>query len=360
MSEYKVCVYAISKNEEQFVDRWMDAVSEADEVIVTDTGSSDRTVEKLKARGAIVYEETISPWRFDTARNVAMDHIPADTDICVSNDLDEVFAPGWRQKLENSWTDKHTRARYWFVWSFQEDGSPDKRFSMEKIHARHGFRWVHPVHEVLEYSGAIPDRSVFIDDLLLYHYPDNNKPRSQYLPLLELSVQENPDDDRGMFWLGREYVFYHQPDKAIETLQRHLAMPTARWDEERSASMRFLAQAFLQKQNNAEARSWLLRAIAECPHVREPWLELAKLGYLEADWTTTYFAAVKGLEIQRRTESYLTDPASWGYSLYDMAALACYHLGMYKSAADYGNMALLHDPDNARLKKNLLYYKEKL
>jgi glycosyltransferase involved in cell wall biosynthesis len=76
MSRYKICVYAICKNEEQFVDRWMDSMSEADLVVVTDTGSTDTTVEKLKARGAIVYTEEISPWRFDKARNCSLDHVP--------------------------------------------------------------------------------------------------------------------------------------------------------------------------------------------------------------------------------------------------------------------------------------------
>ena len=42
MGQYKICVYAISKNEEKFVDRWMDSVSEADLVIVVDTGSIGR------------------------------------------------------------------------------------------------------------------------------------------------------------------------------------------------------------------------------------------------------------------------------------------------------------------------------
>ncbi|MEG3069920.1 MAG: hypothetical protein RQM92_02880 [Candidatus Syntrophopropionicum ammoniitolerans] len=103
MGKYKICVYAISKNEEKFVHRWMDAVSEADTVIVLDTGSSDRTVEKLRERGALVYERRISPWRFDEARNYALGCVPEDTDICVSNDLDEVFELGWRRKLESAW-----------------------------------------------------------------------------------------------------------------------------------------------------------------------------------------------------------------------------------------------------------------
>ena len=40
----RICVYAIAKNEEHFVDRWMTSMSEADWVCVLDTGSTDRTV----------------------------------------------------------------------------------------------------------------------------------------------------------------------------------------------------------------------------------------------------------------------------------------------------------------------------
>ena len=65
----KIVVYAICKNESGFVDRWMDSMQEADRVIVLDTGSTDDTVQKLRSRGARVYEEQFSPWRFDTARN---------------------------------------------------------------------------------------------------------------------------------------------------------------------------------------------------------------------------------------------------------------------------------------------------
>ena len=48
MGKYKVCVYAISKNEEKFVDRWVDSMCEADEIYVLDTGSTDKTIKKLK------------------------------------------------------------------------------------------------------------------------------------------------------------------------------------------------------------------------------------------------------------------------------------------------------------------------
>ena len=50
MNKYKICVYAISKNEEKFVDRWVKSMSEADQIYVLDTGSEDKTVDELKKK----------------------------------------------------------------------------------------------------------------------------------------------------------------------------------------------------------------------------------------------------------------------------------------------------------------------
>lgn len=352
MLKFKVCVYAICKNEEHFVDRWMKAVSEADLVIVLDTGSTDRTVDELRARGAIVYEQTVTPWRFDTARNMAMDYIPDDIDICVSNDLDEVFEPGWRELLEAAWKPDTARVRYWFAWSHGGNGEILKKFTMEKIHRRHGFRWVHPVHEVLEYQGDGPDHSVFAGQIVLHHRPDPDKSRSQYLPLLELSAAENPEDDRTAFWLGREYIFRNRYDDGIRTLCSYLKMPSAVWDEERCAAMRFIARAYQSKSNNSEARRWLYRAIAECGHTREPWVDMAKHGYLNQNWPLVLWAVEKGLAITAKTNSYLTDPVSWGHALSDYGAIACYRLELYDRALTYADAACFASPGDERLELN--------
>jgi tetratricopeptide (TPR) repeat protein len=353
VNRYKVCVYAICKDEEKFVDRWMDAVSEADMVIVTDTGSSDATIEKLRARGAVVYTDIINPWRFDVARNTAMDHVPKDADICVSNDLDEVFEPGWRQKLEDAWQPFHTRARYLFTWSYNADGSPNKQFSMEKIHRRHGFRWVHPVHEGLKYSGEDKDMTVWVPGMVLNHYPDVSKPRTQYLPLLELSAKEDPADDRTAFWLGREYMYRGMFDQCIDALKRHLSLTSAKWDEERCASMRFISRCYQRKQDDKQAMLWLFRAIAECPRVREPYLQMAKLGYLQKNWPLVYLMTEKGLGITRKSGSYLHEPESFGYSFYDLGAICCYRLGLYEKSYAYAKKACEMEPDHARLRNNL-------
>ena len=89
----KICVYAISKNESKFVDRWYNSMKEADEIYVLDTGSTDDTVAKLKSHNVNVVTKIIKPWRFDTARNESLKLVPSDADLCICTDLDEVFTP---------------------------------------------------------------------------------------------------------------------------------------------------------------------------------------------------------------------------------------------------------------------------
>ena len=184
---YKVCVYAICKNEEKHIDRWYKSVSAADEIYVLDTGSTDNSVKKLKALGVNVIQEEIKPWRFDVARNKSLDLLPKDTDICVCVDLDEVFLPGWREELEKVWCDNTTRLRYIYNWSLVKE-KPTVSFYYEKIHARNGYKWIHPVHEVLKYEGR--ENVVTTDKIVLNHYPDATKSRSSYLSLLELSIKD--------------------------------------------------------------------------------------------------------------------------------------------------------------------------
>ena len=131
MKKYKVCVYAISKNEEKFVERWVNSMKEADEIYVLDTGSTDNIVKKLKELGVNVTTKKINPWRFDVARNESLKLVPSDTDICVCTDIDEVFASGWRQKLEEIWNDNIDRLRYNYNWSFYKNGNPAVNFYIE-------------------------------------------------------------------------------------------------------------------------------------------------------------------------------------------------------------------------------------
>ncbi len=351
-----VTVYAISKNEEKFVGRWAKSMREADHVVVLDTGSTDGTVEALKKQGITVKSAEIVPWRFDKARNESLKLVPPETDVCVCTDLDEVFEEGWREKLERSWTSDAKQARYRYVWSHLESGAPGVEFYIEKMHVLKGFRWENPVHEILAYSGK-DYSSVTIKGVTLHHYPDDKKSRASYLPLLELAVKENPENDRNMHYLGREYMFYRMYDKAIDTLTRHLSLPSATWADERAASMRYIARCRLALNQTALAECWFLRAIAEAPYVREGYVEYSRLLYDRKDWHGVIFFLKKALDIRNRSVSYINEPASWGALPYDLISLAYYFTYDYDNALRYVDEAIKLS-DEQRLKDNKAFFEK--
>jgi glycosyltransferase involved in cell wall biosynthesis len=356
----KVAVYTICKNEEQFVDRFMDClVNEADAVYVTDTGSTDGTVEKLRARGAIVNTAIISPWRFEDARNVSLGFVPADVDICVCIDLDEVLTPGWRAAVERAWVPGTTRLRYQYAWSHDDAGEPSLTFWYDKIHQRKNYRWVKPVHEVLKIYNQAEVQSTS-NEFMLHHWPDKTKSRGSYLGLLELAVKEEPDDDRSTHYLGREYMFYNMNEQAIETLKRHLELPKATWAEERAASMRFISRCLINLGKLQEAVTWAHKACVEDPHDREPWVELARAAYKVNDHVTVLFACKKALAIPSRPMSYICEPFAWGYQPYDYLAIAAYNLKYYQEALAAAEQAHKLEPADQRLYNNLVLIKEKL
>lgn len=344
----KVAVYSIAKNEAQFVERWAKSAVGADFILLADTGSTDDTVlEAMDQSGVTVVSMVVNPWRFDNARNEALSFIPDDIDYCIALDLDEVLLPGWRAELEKMHDMGITRPRYKYVWSWQEDGSEGLVYGGDKIHTRHNYVWRHPVHEVLNCTS---DESQDWCGLEIHHHPDNTKSRGQYLPLLELSVAEDPENDRNAFYYARE-LFFNKDPRAAEEFKRHLSLPSAVWRPERARSMRYLAEL-------EDTESWLFRAVAEAPERREGWVDLAKYYYSGLRWEGCLWASQRALEITDKPLEYLCEEFAWGAAPYDYAALAAYNMNLVDLACYYGECALQYAPDDERLAKNYEFYKE--
>lgn len=350
----KIAVYAICKNEEKFVERWIKPLSEADEIVVLDTGSTDNTVSELRKRGVRVTVEEIKPWRFDDARNRSLELVSEDVDVCVCLDLDEVVHEGWRECVEKCWRDGAGRGKYRYTWSFNQDGGEGVVFWIEKLHARHGYRWVHPVHEVLQWEGQGAEGfMITAEGMQVDHFPDCGKSRGQYLPLLELSVAEAPDDDRNMHYLGREYMYKGRWDDCIRTLIAHLKMPRAVWADERAASMRYIAKSYAMKGMRALARDWYLRAVAEAPHLREAYTDLAALLYEDGEWDGVLYFTECALKLTERPRTYICEAAAWGSLPHDLRSIALHRTGRYGEALTEAEAALSYDKGNARLQGNV-------
>ena len=357
----KICVYAIAKNEIKFIDRWYDSVKEADKIFVLDTGSEDDTVKKLKRKEKIIVkEDKIIPWRFDVARNKNLDMVDIDTDICICIDIDEVIIPGWRNVLEEIWDSNTTRLAYTYNWYIDENNQPKVTFNIEKIHSRIGYKWTHPVHEVLSLTGEIEENKKITDKIIVNHYPDNTKSRNSYLPLLELSVKEDSTDDRNMHYLGREYMYYKRYDEAIDTLIKHLRLPKAIWKPERAASMRFIGRCYFNMNRYDEAIMWYKKAIKEAPYLRDGYVELSLLHYNLKDYNKVIYYTNKALKITTKDNVYINEVFSWDHTIYDIRSIAYYYTNKYKAAYKNSILALKLNPTDERLINNNKIIQNKL
>jgi len=347
----KIAVYTIALNEEQFVKRWYESAKNADYLLIADTGSTDKTKEIASELGIEVYSISVAPWRFDDARNAALSLVPSDVDYCISLDMDEVLSEGWREELEKL-SPTVTRPIHRLVTSFDENGNPGVEFDALRIHSRHGHRWKYPIHESVTFYGIQEVRQDV--DIKIFHHPDNNKSRGQYLPLLELAAQEDPTSDRCAHYYARELYYYGRYQEAAIEFKRHLSLPSAFWKPERCESMRYLAKC-----EPEEREKWLRLAISECPERREPFVDLAQHFYELVDWHKVKEYSELSLNIKEKFLGYFCEADAWGWKPHDLLALANYNLGNYNEALDHGKMALELNNDD-RLKKNIEFYESAL
>jgi len=152
-----ISVTIIALNEEADLPRCLESLDFADEVILVDSGSTDRTVEIAKAKGAKVIQE---PWHgYGAQKNFAMGH--ATRPWVLNIDADEVITPELREEIfreiaSDKAADGYAVARKTFYmgrWIRYGGWYPNY---VTRLVRRERGRWTEPnVHEELRVEGEL-------------------------------------------------------------------------------------------------------------------------------------------------------------------------------------------------------------
>jgi tetratricopeptide (TPR) repeat protein len=338
----KIAVYAIAKNEAKHVKRWHEATKGADVRIVLDTGSEDNTYDLLQKYSIEAHRATLSDFRFDVARNMTLDLVPADVDVCVSIDMDEIPDPDLFDQIRKHWKPDTTRA--WVMWDTGNIWANNNR-----IHSRHGYRWKYPCHEVIDPQGI--KENFIVLETSVKHKPDNDKPRSSYLPLLELGHREDPENHRMLVYLMREYYFKGMWQKIIDCGKK-LELQSGGWNVELAQSWRAVGEAYVKLGNECEGLYWYQRNVEEAPEDLEAWMPLAFYYYERKMWQHCYQAAIKVTELSLESRNHYVADQSMPWRMYDLLSIACWNLGKKGSAKKYARKAVELNPKDERLVKN--------
>ena len=322
----KIGIYALAKNEAKHAAAWAAATSDADVRVVTDTGSTDDTVELLQAAGVTVARSYVVPWRWDVAWTQALCNLPPDVDVAFRVDLDERPQAGWRAAIEAAWDGTANNLVYDYWWSLDDAGKPLLRFHCDRVHARSGFVWRQATHEGLVcWSGEKLQRKA--DGLVVEHHRDKGKAHASDLTLLRVAVQESPADARARWYYARELDYAGIPTAAGE-FAGFLKMPGGS-PTERAYALRRLASI-------TGDGAYLERAARESPGEPDGWERLALAAHHGEDWPRSLEFAERA--IASPVSTHATDPLAKARAS-ELASIALWHLGRKADALTHARAA---------------------
>jgi FkbM family methyltransferase len=224
-----VSLCLIVKNEEDNLPDCLGSAGDLfDEVVVVDTGSSDRTKEMARQRGAKVFD---FPWidHFAAARNACLEN--ATGDFIFWMDADDRLDDENRAKLRALLASLPARNVAYSMKCLclpspgQDAGTVVDHVRLFRRDPR--IRWRYRIHEQI--LGAVRESGgeVFFTDIVVTHtgYADpalRGRKLQRDLRLLEMEHAEQPRDPFTLFNLGQTCAELRQYDRAISLLQDSL------------------------------------------------------------------------------------------------------------------------------------------
>lgn len=173
----KFSVALIAKNEEKTLPRLLKSLAGVEDIVLVDTGSTDKTIEVAKSFGVRVYEERFDEiidekmakkinkfsqknnepdlvkvgercFNFAKARNWIAEK--AKNDWVVMPDADEYFTSFNIPEIEKAMSEPEVDIlEYNFCFCHDKDNRCSLSFIHSKIYNRKKYKWVRLIHEVL-------------------------------------------------------------------------------------------------------------------------------------------------------------------------------------------------------------------
>ncbi len=249
MNKPTLGVVMIVKNESAMLAECLESVKGADFITIVDTGSVDNTKEIANKYTNKVLDFV---WcdDFAQARNFALQN--ANGDFLLSIDADEVLEEGGIEKIrafiENS--DKKS-----FAVKMRTDGN---EFFVPRVFKKDlTVFWVGRIHEILN----TPFEEIINVSITYRSSPAHAIDPQRNIRILEKAYEDEPNNTRCMYYLGREYGYYQEWSKAKVVLEKYVSMAT--WLPEKADAFFILALCYWYDgmSNGEKARENCLKAI---------------------------------------------------------------------------------------------------
>ena len=257
MATISLCI--IVKNEEKHIARCLDSMAGlVDEMIVVDTGSTDRTVEIVSSYTPNVYSY---PWTddFSDARNYSFSK--ATMEYCMWMDADDVLEETEKEKflqLKQSLSPDTDIVMMKYHTAFDEAGIPSFSYFRERwIRNSSRYRWVGAVHEVIT-----PNGKVLYSDIAICHRKTGAGDPDRNLRIYQKMLEEGKVlEPRQQYYYGRELYYHRKYEEAVSVFEQFLLSPDG-WIENKIEACSICADCYSRLGKEQTALTTLLRSMS--------------------------------------------------------------------------------------------------
>ena len=345
----------IVKNEEAHLSRCLESVKGVtDEIIIVDTGSTDRTLDIARQYGAKV---ALHRWNddFAAARNVSLSHATSDWILVL--DADEALAEEDKGRLCALLRPDGPTA-YLLNIASPVDDSRSRHAVINAFprlfRSQPEIRFEGRVHEQVSPSIARMGGSIGPSEIRVHHtgyhgaWVDLPAKRQRNIRLLKRQLTDHPEDPSAQFHLGEVYALEGKVGEAIACYRTALSLrglPPAN----RSVARRSLAACLLNRGRFEEAWQECVAALEEdqgyaMPHLTGA-LALGRLGRYEAAIRQIDLYLDKVSRQGRGIHGVLGHISNPAYAR-SLKGNYLFALGQVDRAADCYTAALADDPDS--------------
>ena len=249
----------IVKNEEMHIARCLDSVAGlVDEIIIVDTGSTDRTIEIASNYTSKIFSYQ---WKddFADARNNSFSR--ASMEYCMWMDADDILEAAERDKflqLKQSLSPDVDIVMMKYHTSFDETGRPSFSYFRERwVRNCALYQWVGAVHEVIP-----PNGKTIYSDIAISHKKIGKGNPDRNLKIYQKMIADGTIlEPRQQYYYGRELYYHKQYKEAALVLEQFLDLEEG-WIENKIEACSVCAACYLQLGQDQTALLSLLRSLS--------------------------------------------------------------------------------------------------
>ncbi len=350
----------IVKNEEKTIERCLNCVENImDEIVIVDTGSTDRTKELCLKYTDKIYDFT---WAedFAAARNFSYSH--ATKEYIMWLDADDILLPEDNRKLlelKENLSEEIDAVMMKYATGLDTNGHIIFSYFRERLTRRKNhYLWQEPVHEYLQIYGKTMNSDITVIHAKpagAVHQTDRNI--RIYEKLISRGEALSP---RGIYYYARELKDHGRYEDAAKQFHKFLDCEQG-WVEDNINACAELGKCYLLLNKPMKALESLFKSFS----YDMPRAELCcQIGYYyleRGNYRSAVFWFELILSLQKPVDGWgFYQPDCWGYIPCIECAVCYDRLGEYEKAMVYNQRALEFKPDSVAALSNQQYFKEKL